>query len=343
LSLQLLAHALGLSESTVSRALNGYADVSAKTRLRVREAAVAMNYQPHPLAHRLATGRTGAIALVTSVRAGNYLDATFAALMSGAADTLRQHNYFALSVVLPAGDAELPELERFLAGRLVDGVILARTRTFDARVALLQERQVPFVTHGRTESNLPHAWLDTDNEEAFYGMTRRLIALGHRRLALVNGPAFMTYAVLRRRGFIRACDEAGIALRDRSDLHTEVTSQAGEAAAAQLLHGADAPTALVCATDAQALGAMAACRALGFAVGQDVAVTGYGNTEAGAYAQPPLTTIDHAIVDNGRHLADMMLRLIAGDSPQQINRLEPVQLIERASACAFPHHPGEVP
>ena len=339
MSIQLLANSLGLSVSTVSRALNGYADVSAKTRLRVEVAAKAMNYQPHPVAHRLATGRTGAIALMTSVRAGNFLDATFAALLSGAAEVLREQGYFAMSVALPAGDGELKEMERLIDGRLVDGVILARTRTFDARVALLQERGVPFVTHGRTESNAPHAWLDTDNEQAFYEATRRLIALGHRRLALVNGPDFMTYAMLRKSGFLRACREAGITGSGCLDVHCEVTAPDGEQAALDILQRStaqDAPTALVCATDAPALGAMAACRTRGLRVGQDVAVTGYGNTEAGAYASPPLSTIEHAIVDNGRHLADMLLGVMAGRELASLNRLEPIHFIERASVCPAP-------
>ena len=336
MSIQLLANSLGLSVSTVSRALNGYTDVSATTRLRVEQAAKAMNYQPHPVAHRLATGRTGAIALMTSVRAGNFLDSTFAALLSGAAEVLREQGYFAMSVALPAGDGEIKEMERLIDGRLVDGVILARTRSFDARVTLLQERGVPFVTHGRTESNAPHAWLDTDNEEAFYQATRRLIALGHRRLALINGPDFMTYAGLRKRGFLRACLEAGITGPDSVDVHCEVTASAGEQAAlAVLQRGAPSalPTALVCATDVQALGAMAACRARGLQIGKDIAVTGYGNTEAGAYASPPLSTIEHAIVDNGRHLADMLLGVMAGKDIATLNRLEPIHFIERASVC----------
>ena len=123
MSIAALAESLGISTSTVSRALNGYTDVSAKTRARVEAAAKAIGYQPHPVAHRLATGRTGAIALVSSVRAGNFLDATFAALLSGAAEALREQRYFALSVVLPTGEGELAELSRFLDGRLVDGIL----------------------------------------------------------------------------------------------------------------------------------------------------------------------------------------------------------------------------
>jgi LacI family transcriptional regulator len=82
-------------------------------------------------------------------------------------------------------------------------------------------------------------------------------------------------------------------------------------------------TALLCATDAVALGAMRAIRAAHLAVGRDISVIGYGNTEAGLYAEPPLTTLDYATVDNGRHLADLLMRQLAGEPPGSLTRLEP--------------------
>lgn len=347
MSIAALAESLGISISTVSRALNGYTDVSAKTRARVEEAAKAMGYQPHPAAHRLATGRTGAIALVSSVRPGNFLDATFAALLSGASEALRPHGYFALSVALPSGDDEIPELARFLAGRLVDGVILARTRTQDPRVTMLQQQGLPFITHGRTQGNAPHAWVDTDNERAFYLAAMRLIGHGHRRIAFLNGDSRMTYAVLRAQGFLRALTESGLDVSACPVRHGDVNALSGDTLATELLQqpepdprlAAMGPvTAFLCATDAIALGAMHAVRRAGKLVGRDVSVIGYGNTEAGQYADPPLTTIDHATVDNGRHLADLLLRLMAGEPPQSLTRLEPVRLIARDSdGPLFPH------
>lgn len=336
MSIATLARSLGLSTSTVSRALNGYSDVNAQTRARVEAAAKAMGYQPHPVAHRLATGRTGAVALLTSVRSGNHLDASFDALLSGAAEALRPQGYFAMSVVLPAGEQEMPELAHFLAGRLVDGVILARTRTDDPRVDLMQRHGIAFVTHGRTQHNAPHAWVDTDNEEAFLLATRRLITLGHRRIAFVNGQAGMTFAALREQGFRRAIAEAGLDPALCPVCHGEVDARSGEQAAAALLAQPADPvagpvTAILCATDLIALGAMRAVRALGKVVGRDVSVIGYGNTEAGQYAEPALTTIDHAIVDNGKHLADLLLRRIRGEAPEALTRLEPVHLIVRGS------------
>jgi len=342
MSIQTLADSLGLSISTVSRALNGYTDVSAKTRARVESAAKAMGYQPHPVAHRLATGRTGVIALVSSVRSGNYLDATFSALLSGAADGLREHGYFAVSVVLPVGEDELTELSRFLNGRLVDGVLLARTRTQDPRVTLLQQRGIPFVTHGRTVGNDPHAWVDADNEQAFFMATQRLIGLGHRRIGLINGQPNLTFATLREQGFRRACQQADLDPAQCPVRHGEVTAVSGEQIATELIAASAVNiratgqfgtqlTALLCATDAVALGAMRAVRTAGLVVGRDISVIGYGNTEAGLYTEPPLTTLDYATVDNGRHLADLLMRQLAGEPASGLTRLEPVHLIERHS------------
>ncbi len=338
MSLQVLSKSLGLSISTVSRALNGYTDVSEVTRQRVALAAKAMNYQPNPAAHRLATGRTGAVALVTAVQPGRALDATFASLQAGAAAVLREHGYFVLSVTLPAGDAELPELERLLAARLVDGVMLTRTHTLDARVQMMQEAHVPFVTHGRTQNPKTHAWVDTDNEQAFYMVTRRLIELGHRRIGFINGPLSMTYAVLREAGFDRACMESAGVTATRSNVR-DVTARNGEEMMRDWLARrplTERPTAVVCATDALAFGAMAACKQAGLQVGRDISLTGYGNTEASAFVDPPLTTIDHATEANGRHLADLLLLAMAGTGAAELQRLEPVHLLERASVCPAP-------
>lgn len=345
MSISALAESLGLSTSTVSRALNGYTDVSTRTRARVEAAAKAIGYQPHPVAHRLATGRTGAIALVSSVRSGNYLDAGFAALLAGVSDSLRPRGYFALSLVLPTGDDELPELERLLAGRLVDGVILARTRTDDPRVTLLQQRGVPFITHGRTQFNAPHAWVDADNEQAFFLATERLAGLGHRRIALINAHPQMTFAALRAQGFARGLQAFGLDPAACPVRHGEPTAEDGFRIAAELIaenlgghNAAGGPiTAMLCATDAMALGAMAAIRAAGLVVGRAISVMGYGNSEAGLYAEPPLSTIDHAMVDNGRHLAQLLLRQLlagTGSAPahqSHLTHLAAVSLIARQS------------
>jgi len=333
-ALRTLANQLGISISTASRALNGYSDVSATTRKRVQDAASALGYRPHPVAHRLATGRTGAVALVSSMRAGHFLDATFAALLSGIDEALSAHGLYTLATAIPSDPVrEMPAFERLLDGHLVDAVILSRTRMDDPRVARLQSRGVLFITYGRTARSDEHAWVDTDNEEAFRLATERLATRGHRRIHFINGPAPYAFAQLRERGWRRGLEAAGLSGRM---VHSELTSAGGEAAARALLKD-KAITALLCANDTLALGAMAACRHAGRAVGQPggVAVIGYGNTEAGRYVDPPLTTIDYSIEDNGRHLGQMLLQLLGGTPPRTLQRLEGVRLLARQSDHAI--------
>jgi LacI family transcriptional regulator len=340
MSIQALADSLGISISTVSRALNGYTDVSAATRQRVFDAAKAMNYTPHPVAHRLATGKSGAVAIINSTRSRKAIDGSAAVLHTGVARVLRDHNYFVLSMTLPTDDGELPELERLLAARLVDGFILTRTRTFDPRVKFLQDKKLPFVTYGRTTDNVPHAWVDTDSAGAFELVTRQLIDLGHQRIALINGLVHMTYASLYDGGFRKAIAESELAPEACPVHYTDMTGQAGHHVAAQLLSLADAkarPTAFVCATDAIALGVMAAVREAGLVVGQDVSVSGYGNSEAGQFAQPPLASFEYDMFDNGCRAAQLLLQLISGDEISQSQVLAPAQFFARESIGA--HRP----
>jgi LacI family transcriptional regulator len=333
-ALRTLADQLGISISTASRALNGYTDVSAATRERVMAAADALGYRPHPMAHRLATGRSGAIALVSSMRAGHFLDATFAALLTGIDEVLAAAELYTLATAIPTDpEREMPAFARLLDGQLVDAVILSRTRMDDPRVTLLKKRGVPFVTYGRTAHEREHAWVDVDNQGAFRLATDRLASLGHRQIHFINGPAPYAFAQLRESGWRSALKAARLTGRM---VHCELSSAAGEAAATALLARQPEATALVCANDTIALGAMAAIKRAGRSVGRPdgISVIGYGNTEHGRYADPALTTIDYNIEDNGRHLGQAVLQLLGGTPARQLQRLEPVSLVPRASDSA---------
>jgi LacI family transcriptional regulator len=334
MSIRQLAQSLGLSVSTVSRALNGYSDVSVETRERVQQAARAAQYRPDPLAHRLATGRTGTVALLSSTYGASRHDSSFEPLMHGVTAALAERGYFLLAMLLPAGEGELPDLVRMLDAKLVDGLILNRTRPRDPRVALLQARGVPFVTHGRTLHNASHAWVDADNEQAMGLVVQRLVALGHQRIAMIDGPGELSFSLLRRAGFMRAVQAARLAAVDCPVVHGALSAAAGMRLALELLALPDArarPTALVCASDVLALGARLACQQRGLVVGCDVSITGYGNSEAAEFCDPPLATVEHDVADSGRHLAALLLRCLAGDDPAGLSQLVPVRLIERAS------------
>jgi LacI family transcriptional regulator len=311
MSIQALADSLSISISTVSRALNGYTDVSAATRQRVMDAAKAMNYSPHPVAHRLATGKTGAVAIINSARSADAIDGSGAMLHTGLANALRPQGYFVVSMTLPGDASELPELERLLGARMFDGVVLTRTRTRDERVNLLQERKIPFITYGRTLHNPEHAWVDADHEGVMAQAVQALAERGHQSIALLHGAPSVAWTHFLCLGFTHALAAHRLSEQACSQHELALTGPAAYEQTRQLLKSKSAPSAIICVSDVMALGAMAAIREAGLTVGRDVSVIGYGNTQAGQYATPALSTIARLIYDSGAIVAQTMLALLS--------------------------------
>jgi LacI family transcriptional regulator len=335
-SIVLLARDLGLSISTVSRALNGYEDVSAETRQRVLQRAREVGYRPNPGARRLKSGRTQLVGvIVPSVGdSGQFVDSVYSSLLGGVESELESAGYSLIATMQarhdPAREAAL--YDNFIKGGWVDALLIVRTRIDDPRIELARRSLLPFVTFGRTNSQLPYAWVDADNEQAFALATRRQIEFGHRRIALLNARPEFFFAQLRQEGYLSALARASIAPQPQLMLQGDVTEVSGYTLCRTLLVSAEPPTAIVCATDTMAMGAVAACRERGLVVGRDISIMGYGNSSASQFCDPPLTTIDHAASETGRHLGQSLLQLLRGEArPEQIQRLEPVVLVARQS------------
>jgi LacI family transcriptional regulator len=328
-SIRELARTLDLSITTVSRALAGYSDVSIATRDRVRSAAKSMGYRPNASARNLKLGKANAIGLVMPA-VGPGGDPFLSELIASIGSALAAHDLDLVVTSAADDDAALGAIRRVADGRKVDGMILPRTRWDDPRVDLMMELNIPFVCHGRTSRAREHAWLDIDGEAAFSEATRRLIALGHRRLALVNAPGVFTYARHREAGFRAAMNAAGLA-----PVAVVAAARArfaeGEEAAGALLDAPSRPSALLCATDQLAIGALAAIRKRGLKAGVDVSVIGYDDIAISTHTDPPLTTMRQAIADEGQELVRLMLGAIGGKPVAELQTLWSATLVARAS------------
>jgi LacI family transcriptional regulator len=330
-SLRSLAADLGLSITTVSRALDGYDDVSAETRRRVQTAAAAVGYRPNPTARRLRKGSSETIALVMPSEPGRFNEPVFVELLPVIGERLAARQLdFMLLAALPGAD-EIAAYGRIIRDRRADACILVRTRRDDERVRLLQDAGLPFVCHGRTDSARPYAFVDGDGEAGFREVTQRLVALGHRRIAHLGGPERLLFSAVREAGWREAMAAAGL----RADLvrACDANEEAGEAVAAALLAGPDRPTALVCATDRIAIGAMRAAQAAGLEIGRDVAITGHDNIHAARFTHPPLTTMQLDARLAGNLLVDKLLDLIDGRTPDEPGSILPLEQIPRASSA----------
>ncbi|MEM7041662.1 MAG: LacI family DNA-binding transcriptional regulator, partial [Pseudomonadota bacterium] len=252
-----LAERLGLSKTTVSRALAGYSDVSARTRERVREAARRHGYQPNPLAQRLRSGRLDTVGLIVPSDLRPFGDAFFVDQVTHLTRTLADRGLDLLLSAADPGDAELVAMKRLVEGRRVEAMIVVRTQRQDPRVDYLLEQKIPFVCHGRTEVIENYAFVDMDGEAAGRIATEAMLERGHEIIAFIGPPsARLTFAWHRQSGYVATIEKAGCPVRPTLIREGEGGEAFGERAAMRLLAQKPRPTAIVCATDLEAIGVL---------------------------------------------------------------------------------------
>lgn len=273
MNLKELAAHMGLSPTTVSRALNGYPEVNAATRDRVVAEAKRFNYKPNARAIRLATGRAMAVGHVIPVATRHeIMNPVFADFIAGAGEIYAKNDHdMLLSIV--SDEEEAASYRAMKSKGNVDGVILHSPTVNDPRIALLRQIGLPFVVHGRSsEAEGAYAWVDVNNRRAFQRATDFLLDFGHRRIALVNGLEFMDFAHRRRRGYVMAHQERGLEPDPELMNSDEMTEVSGYRAAKAMLRLDDPPTAFVASSMISGMGIRRAVEERGLMIGRDVSI-----------------------------------------------------------------------
>ncbi len=334
-----LSAELGLSPTTVSRALNGYSDVSEETRRRVLEAARRHNYRPDARARGLAMGRARAIGHVIPISTKHeMLNPVFADFIAGAGETYARAGYDMVLSVL--GDEDESRVYRdLLATRRVDGIIVHGPRAEDARVPLLRNLSLPFVVHGRVSAETgPYSWIDVNNRSAFHRATEFLLDLGHRRIALVNGVEEMDFALRRRAGYLAALAERQVPFDPMLAAAEEMTEPYGYRAARRMLALERPPTAFLVSSLISALGVRRAVEERGLAVGSDVSVVTHDDELSyfsDADSVPVFTSTRSSVREAGRLAAEMLLEIVEDpDGPPRHRLLEAVLTVGQSTGPA---------
>lgn len=326
-----LAQQLGLSVPTVSRALNGYPDISEATRQRVERAAAAIGYRPNPIARQLRTQRTDTVGLVIPGARGQFADPFFLGFLEGVGTALREAGLYLLVTSAPPGPDELQIYHRWVEDRRVDGFIIGRTRVHDERVSYLLETCTPFVCHGRTSMAHSHAYLDIDGRAGFFKAANHLIDMGHTRLGFVGAPHEFQFAHHRLAGFHDALSARGLPLMEDWVRYGDLTETSGYDVALTLLSRNPRPTALLCANDAMALGALHAAQQLGLQVGSDVSIVGYDDIPVARFAAIPLTTLRQPTREAGHRLVELLMARLSGAPVDTLQEIWQPELVLRAS------------
>ena len=341
MNLKQLAKHLNLSQTTVSRALNGYPEVGAETRRRVDEVARRVGYRPNPHAMRLATGRSHAIGHVLPSDRALLIDPHFSDFIAGAGDVYSANGF---DVMLHVGGSEDEQTvyRRYAQSGAVDGVVVMGPRLNDWRIDLLTELELPFIVHGRAgDLEEGYAWLDIDNRGAFKQATKLLTDLGHRRIGLINGNETMTFATHRRQGYEDALMAVGLAPDTAIMTSDAMTEENGYRQTKRLLTSENRPSAFLFSSMLFISGAIRAAHELGLQIGSDVSLIAHDDGLPFLNAEglvPSLTTMRPSIRAAGSRVAELLIEMINNPETLQPHELWKVDLIVRGSTGPVPKY-----
>jgi LacI family transcriptional regulator len=333
IGLKHLAEDLGLSQSTISRALKRHPAIPEGTRERVEKAAMRLGYQPNLQAQGLATGRAMAIGLVFPLERLQLVQTNFVDILSGISDGVTERGYSLL--LTPFRGEQEPVLRRLSTSGAVDGVIITRPLVHDPRIALLQKLGIPFVVHGRSEVETPYSFVDIDNFEVFRKLTDVLLDYGHRDIAVMNSFLKFRYAAARRDGHVAALAARGLTFDQRRMHETNMTEQSGYELASKLFVQPEPPKAIICGSIFLARGVYRAAAEKGLMVGRDISVVSHDDMLRGISASdfmPQITATQYSVEASGRRLAEVLIDMIEGKAGHgTVGEVANVDLVLRGS------------
>jgi LacI family transcriptional regulator len=340
MNLKQLSSELGLSQTTVSRALNGYPEVSEATRNRVQQAADRHQYRPSTRAKGLAIGKAFAIGHVIPMSAKHEtMNPVFGDFIAGAGETYARNGYeMILSII---DDQSEDQIYRGMkARRSVDGVVVHSPVIDDFRIGLLNEIGLPFAVHGRASGvTAPYSWVDVNNRQAFHRATDFLFDLGHRRIGLINGLEMMDFAHRRRVGYMDTLMAHGVDADSALLRSGEMSEEFGYQSTRDMLDLENPPTAVLTSSLIMALGTRRAIEERGLTMGRDVSVITHDDELSylrNGGEVPIFTATRSSVRDAGRRLAEMLLSNIADPFSQPKTELLEVELMVGRSTGPAP-------
>ncbi len=318
----------GFSKSTVSRVLRGSSEISEEARQSVLDAVRELGYQPNMLAGGLRTRRTYSIALIIPDIANPF----FPEIARGAQKAADPGGY---SILLANSDwSERRELEFLALARRnrLDGILI---NPASVSAQALHQVGCPVVILGSRDAYSAFDSVGSDTPAALRQVVDHLVGLGHRRVAIICGPADNPAAHKREAAFREHMAAHGLQVSDDVVAYDEFSQSGGSAATRRLIQLPVRPTALVCGNDLLAIGALAALHEAGLSIPGDVAVVGIDNIDASAVTHPPLTTVDKPKFRMGEEAAGLLIARIEGkqSGPPQ-HRLLPTALVVRGSTVS---------
>ncbi|NMN73347.1 LacI family transcriptional regulator [Rhizobium sp. 57MFTsu3.2] len=311
-TLRTIADIAGLAVTTISRALSDDPVINHETRKRVREIALQVGYSPDRAAQRLKTGRTNVIAIL--LESHEEILGYGTSIMSGIAAALQGTTYHLIVMPNLPHTTNIEAVNYIMRNHMADGLVMSRTEPFDPRVRLLMEHNFPFVTHGRTELSTPHPYVDYDNFAFAYEATKRLIAKGRRKPALIGGPMQFSFGSHILHGFMTAVREAGCAYEIISEIDLDHPAGAIRDRIARRHREADPPDAFMCGGEVCALATITGMSDCGLTLGVEYDIVAKQTSQLLSAIQPKVETIYEDLTATGEHIGRILRKRISGET-----------------------------
>jgi DNA-binding LacI/PurR family transcriptional regulator/ribosomal protein S27AE len=311
-----VARMVGVSNSTVSRALHGHSDISPETRKAVLDAAASMDYQPNQLAHNLVTSKTNTIGMIVP----EFHNPFFPNVIIGAHEVLTEAGYNL--TIMQSNESyavEVSNAKAMLANR-IDGLIISltqETNNFD-HVRVFQKRGIPLVLFNRVSDQVDAAKVVVNDFEAAFTAVEHLILNGYDRIAHLGGPLSLLVSRERLRGYLAAMEKYGKKIEENMIIQGMLSQQKSRIYGRYLLDMEDRPDAIFAVNDSSAIEIMLMAMEKGLRIPDELGVVGFSDNPESAYIGPGLTTVRQPTIKMGQTSAQGILQLVENDDDFQL-------------------------
>ncbi|QKS70659.1 LacI family DNA-binding transcriptional regulator [Paenalkalicoccus suaedae] len=328
-----IAKIAGVSVTTVSRALNGYSDVSEKTRSRVEQVAKELKYSPNAVARTLVMNKSKTIGLLVSDlnRAGAKDMFTYE-VMCGINDSVSDEDYDLILFSTNHDKQQVKTYTQLCQERQVEGVIMQGVRMNDTYLTEIMDSQIPCVLIDVELEGDSVGYVSTDNVFGAQMAVKHLVNLGHKKIGFINGHDQALVSKKRREGYEKELTSAGITIDESLIANGEFNELQAEIVARDILTKHQDITAFFCASDLMALGAMRAIQQKGLRIPEDISIVGFDDITLAQYTSPPLTTVSQDKYQMGYVAAKLLIGMLT-NSDQARKTILDNQLIKRGSTA----------
>lgn len=317
----------GVSLATVSRVMNKNARVSEKTTAKVEAAMKQLGYRPNSIAQSLASNCSNSVGVLVSELHGPF----YGSMMSAIEKQLRAASKHSIITAGHSNESDEKDGIEFLIGRSCDALILHVEAVSDEYLIELSQGNIPVVLVNRLIPQIKDNCISLDNEFGGYLATKSVIEQGHTHLAYISGPLWKSDARDRLTGHKKALAEHQLEFNEQLMFEGDFQETGGCDGMIALLKQNQPMSAVVCANDEMASGAMGIIREQGLVVPNDISVIGFDNVTFARYLHPKLSTVDYPIYDMGQMSAKWVLKHVYNKSDIAIENLFSPQLIARDS------------